>query len=345
MTSLEWKNAGLRLLEWQRVLLLTHDRPDGDALGALGAMRSVLHALGRRATACVYGEIPIRYEFLEKSAPFSVLPPTAPGELDRQYDGILIMDTCSWAQLEPAGAFLSATRLPKMVVDHHATRDDLSAASPETLYLIDPDASSACAMLYEWCGVMGWPMPSDAAVALFTGIATDTGWFRFSNTQERTLHAAAALIGAGLRADLMHARLMHSYSVARLRLLAAALGTLELHAGGCLAVMHLTREMFAAAGAKPSDTEDIVNEPLTSREVVASVLLTDQGEGCIRVNLRSKSPEVAGCDVDVAQVAARFGGGGHCRASGARVPGALGEVRERVVAAMGEAIQSAGTRA
>jgi phosphoesterase RecJ-like protein len=336
----DWRTAGTRLLSWQRVLLLTHDRPDGDALGSLGAMRAVLNALGRATVACVYGAIPARYGFLEQQAPFSLLPRLPAHELDQQFDGILIMDTCSWSQLEPAGAFLSASRLPRIIVDHHSTRDDLTGASPEALYLINPAAASACTMLYEWCQAMNWPVPPDAAISLFTGMATDTGWFRFPSTDPRTLHAAADLLAQGPGPDIMYARLMDSYSLQRLRLLGVALSTLELREGGRIAIMHLTPEAFVHAGATGSDTEDIVNEPLRSREVIASALLIDQGDGKIRVNLRSKSPEVVGYEVDVAGIAARFGGGGHQRAAGARIQAPLNTALNEVAAAMSDVVRT-----
>src|SRR5690606_23713150 len=118
-----------------------------------------------------------------------------------------------------------------------STYDDLTGRSAEVLHLIDPTGSSVCSLLYEWCAAMGWPLPPDAQVALFSGMATDTGWFRFPNTDPRTLRAAADLLAEGLRPDIMYARLMEAYSVARLRLLACALGTLKLHAEGRVAMM------------------------------------------------------------------------------------------------------------
>jgi len=148
--------------------------------------------------------------------------------------------------------------------------------------------------------------------------------------------AAAGLFERGLRADILYARLMDSFSTARIRLLASALATMQLHAAGRLSVMHIRPESLIQAAAGPPDIEDIVNEPLRSREILASVLLVDLGDGKIRVNLRSKSPEIVGSELDVAGVAARFGGRGHRRAAGARIVGKLEDVLPQVVAAMNE---------
>jgi phosphoesterase RecJ-like protein len=97
--------------------------------------------------------------------------------------------------------------------------------------------------------------------------------------------------------------------------------------------------MFEKSGAGPNDAEELVNEPMATRCVIATALLTDMGDGVVRLNLRSKSPELVGCDVDVAAIARSFGGGGHHRAAGARVPGRLPDVRPKVVAALVAALQ------
>lgn len=323
-----------RLLEtWSRVLILTHDRADGDAIGAVVAMRRAIVALGHQAEAFLFSELPPRYRFLDGEGHLASWAAAEPDTLDIRFDGVLILDTCSWTQLEPAAAFLRQTRLPKIVVDHHATRDDLTASSSANC-LIDATSASACGLLHEWCRAMQWEIDERAALALFSGITTDTGWFRFSNTDGRTLRAAAELIDAGVDADVMFGRLMESYSVARLRLMGEILATLELHADGMVAMMSATRAMFEHTGATQADTEDIVNEPMGVTTVGVSILLCESPDGRIRVNLRSKSPEILGRDIDVAAVARALGGGGHTRAAGARVGGTLAEARKQVLAAV-----------
>ncbi len=334
-------------------MILSHDRPDGDALGSIGAMKRIIEAAGRSAVAFIYDELAPRYRFLDAILPgrvstsrmpvplgtFTRWPAADLAALDAQFDGVLILDTCSWGQLEPAAAFLRQTRLPKLIVDHHVTRDDLTGASPDILCLIDPTAASTCVLLHEWCAAMNWKFDESAAEALFTGVTTDTGWFRFSNTDGRTMRTAAALLDAGVRADRMHARLLDSYSPARLRLMCEMLSTLQFHAGGAVALMWLTKDMFDRSGAVIADTEDLVNEPMAVEQVIVTVMLTDMADGKIRVNLRSKSPEIAGRDIDVAAIAGQFGGGGHRRAAGTRVPAPLDEVRNRMLAAVMAAME------
>jgi phosphoesterase RecJ-like protein len=330
-----FRKAGQRVAGWRRIMILSHDRPDGDALGAMAGMQRVLQGLGREATAYTYDAVPPRYAFIDDIARFHRWPSDAPADLDARFDGILILDTCSWSQLEPAAEYLKASTLPRVVLDHHATRDVLTVNGTDDIYAIDAASASACGLAFEWCELMGWPVDCSGGEALFAGMAADTGWFRFSNTDGRTLRAAAALIErCNLRADILHTKLNASHSPARLRLMHQMLGTLEFHAEGKIATIELTRDMFDKAGASPNDAEELVNEPMATRSVMATVLMTDMGDGVVRLNFRSKSPELIGREIDVAAIARSFGGGGHHRAAGARVPGTLPAVRPSVVAAL-----------
>lgn len=335
-----YRAAVERLSAFQNIMILSHDRPDGDALGSMGAMKLALRSAGRGAEAFVYGEVPTRYAWLHAHCQFCRWPEQIAPGFAAGFDAILIVDTCSWSQLEPAAPFLRDSALPRTVIDHHATRDDIASPAGEAFYLVDPAAASASTMVHRLCSVAGWAMDSAVAEAIFTGISTDTGWFRFSNTDGDTLRAAAAAVDAGVRPDRLYSRIYEARSPARPRLMGAVLSTLEYHAQGALAVMLLTQRMFKEAGATPADAEELVNEPLSVSSVVASVLLTESEDGLVRVNFRSKSPEVCGRDIDVATVAGTFGGGGHRRAAGARVPGKIEEARDRVVAAMQTAMAS-----
>lgn len=332
MDETQYRQAGKRLESWPRTMILGHMRPDGDALGAMTAVKKVIQAAGREAQGIYFSPVSSRYIHLPKQADLIEWEENrhTAENLDNQYDGVVIVDTCSWGQLETAESFLKASRLPKIIVDHHETRDDLSNKKTEDLYLLDPTAASVCTMVHEWFQAMEWPIETATAEALFTGISTDTGWFRFPNTDGRTLRAAADLVERGVRADVSYNRLYASLPAARMRLMTRMLETLEFLADGKLAIMSLTKDMFEQAQATQGDAEDLVNEPMVTDTVVVSVLLTDLGEGIIRLNLRSKSPEIAGIDIDVSAIAKELGGGGHRRAAGARIEGELAAIRQQI---------------
>jgi hypothetical protein len=147
----------------------------------------------------------------------------------------------------------------------------------------------------------------------------------------RVLAAAGELIAQGVRSHELYMQLFQRDPPRRLRLLAAALNSLELLADDRLALMTLTSAAFDNTGATPADTEGIVNEPLRIGSVVVSILFVDQGDGIVRVNFRSKPPQEEGDpDIDVAAIAQSFGGGGHRRAAGARTSGLLPDVRRQL---------------
>ena len=316
--------AAGRIASWKRPLLLSHTKPDGDALGSLVAMRALLQSQGADPLAVMFDPIPKRYALFTRYGPIPVLGRDTQ-ESDLTYvDGIILLDTCAYSQLDPLAEWLRAARQPKLAVDHHITRDDSA-----DLYLIDEQAAATCLILYDWARAVGWHLDKVARDVLFVGIAMDTGWFRHSNTDGRTLAAVADLVAGGVSPTELYRELFQCESPGRIRLLGAALNSLELHSDGRLAVTLLSAQDFIAAGATPADTEDIVNEPMRIDSVAVSVLLAEREGGLIGVSFRSKPPfDETAPDIDVAAVAQAFGGGGHRRASAARIPGRLPQVHQ-----------------
>jgi len=338
-TQEEFRKAATCVTAWKRPLLLSHTRPDGDALGSLLAMRGFLRATGSDPLAVLYAAIPDRYAFCQHQDPLPVLGSDVLEKDLARADGVLLLDTCAAAQIEPVASWLAASRLPKVAVDHHVSRDELA-----DVYLVDESAAANCLILYQWALAAGWRISHETSGHLFMGLAMDTGWFRHSNTDARVLSAAADLTTRGAVPHALYDQLFNRETPGRIRLLGAAVGTLELHAGGRLGVMTLGADAFHQAQAGRGDTEDIVEVPLRIASVYVSVLLVEQeGEGLVRVSLRSRAPECEGdLDVDVAAAAQRLGGGGHRRAAGARIPGTLHDARRRVVELLEKALLEAG---
>ena len=307
------------------IVTVTHIRPDADALGCCAALTLAAAHAGKAATAVIPDTIPQRYAFLLGGcavATAAEFPALAAGA-----DLIVVVDTCSFAQLAPLAQTLRANRAKIVVIDHHQTTDDLS----DVLWK-DTSAAAAGVMVTELLEQLGWMRPAGTVTALLAAVATDTGWFKHSNTDARALATAARLAANGGQLDLLHRQLYQCDRPARLRLLAAALSSMELHASGRLAVMSLTGEDFTRTGAAIDETEDFVNEPLRIGAVEVSTIIIQEGPEA-RVSLRSKST------VDVAAIARKFNGGGHARAAGCRIqlplPAARQQVIEACVAALG----------
>lgn len=311
------RSVGRALASHQTPLILSHERPDPDALGCLIAMNSVLRQLGKRPIATLFEPCPRRYRFLPEIDQLVQFDEVVAG---LSCDCILIVDTCAAQQIRPAVQYVNQSNLPKFVVDHHITRD----LAIDHL-LIDETASAASLVVYRWIKAMDWPLSTSAATALLAGIIGDTGWFRFDNTDASTLRIAADLLEIGVDLDWLHQKLHQSEPASTLRLRAAALGALRFHRNETIATVPMSKQLFADTGAAGADAENIVNEALCVESVRASVVLVEMEGGLIKCSFRSKG------DIDVAAVARSFGGGGHARAAGARIEGSLEDVEQKVV--------------
>lgn len=320
-----------KLDEARSLLLVSHVNPDGDALGSMLALRESARAAGRQATALIHEAIPHRYEFLLDHDELTY--GTAFPALADQADLIVVLDTASRSQLGELAEPIASRADKVVILDHHATADDLA----ENIWR-DTTASATGLMVLEAIRQLGWPLPDRAARALATAIYTDTGWLRFSNTDARACRAIAELIEAGVAPDELYQHIFQTDRPQRLALLQRVLASLELHCDDQLAVMTITGEDFAETGARPDETENLINEALRLGCVEVAVILVQNPPRLadtpepLRVSLRSRSR------VDVSQIASAFGGGGHARAAGLKSTTALSELKAQLIAAAREAL-------
>jgi phosphoesterase RecJ-like protein len=236
----------------------------------------------------------------------------------------LVLDTGTWSQLPGLKEMLAGFAAPKIVVDHHLTQEDWA-----DFKLVVTDAAAAGEIVADL--LKRWEVPIDRAIAsaLFLAIATDTGWFQFSNTRPKTMRLAAELMEAGVDTERLYRLAMQNERPQRLSLAGCALQSLELLAGNRLAVMSLTQGDFQKTAAGPQDTENLVNLPMQVGDVEVSVLFVESpANEPIRVNLRSKG------GVDVAAFAQRYQGGGHARAAGLKMTGDLAAARRAIAQAL-----------
>lgn len=317
----------------RNVLITTHVRPDGDALGTAAAMAMLLRRAGIGARVLLLSHLPSKYAFIFNENQIDFLDVEAGWPADfslRPFDCLLVVDTGTWSQLPGLQEKLEGFIGPKLVVDHHLTQQDWADTK-----LVVTQAAAAGEIAADL--ISGWPMELDApmASALFLAIASDTGWFQFSNTRPQTLRLAAALMEAGVDTDQLYQRLYQNERAARVLLQTRAQETLELLEDGRLAAMTLRKSDFDQTKADVPDTENLINIPLQIAAVEVSILFTEPKEGGpIRVSLRSKGK------VDVARFAEQFGGGGHKRASGLKVDATLDAAKAAVLEAMGTAMAS-----
>lgn len=324
----------------KRIVVLTHVKPDGDAVGSTMALtRALNRAAGREvATPWYWGPLPDWMDDIAGSTKYRVITEQEQPHHDHSPDpdAVIILDTGSWTQLHEVREWLLERHEIAGVIDHHRQGD----ADVAPRRVVQPTAAAVCEPVAEVCRlVLGLAsvskLPVDVAEPLYTGLCTDTGWFRHSNVSPGAMRLAAELLDAGVDHAKLYQWIAQRDRVSRLRLMARALGSLELHHNNRVAVMSLTLKDFEDCHAAPTDSGGFSELPLDCEEVAVSVILTEafvspgQTGHITKASFRAKAG-----GVDVGAVAAKLGGGGHIPAAGAKLNLPLAEARKRVIEAL-----------
>lgn len=318
----------------KRVLVTTHVRPDGDALGTAAAMVMGMRKAGVQSEVLLLSHLPRKYSFVftENDVTSRDVEAGWPARFPfEDFDALLVVDTGTWSQLPGLQERIKDWNVPKLVLDHHLTQQDWADVK-----LVDTKAAAAGEIAADLLDEWNVPLDQPIASALFLAIVSDTGWFQYSNTRPRTLRLAARLMEAGVETDQLYQALYQNERAERIALQTRGQQSLELLESGRLAVITLRAKDFDETNAGVLDTEGLINVPLQIRTVEVSMLIVEPtgAPGPVRVSLRSKGT------VDVARFAETFGGGGHARAAGLKLDGVTFEdARRRVVSALAEWIK------
>lgn len=309
-------------------VLVSHIRPDCDALGSELGMCGVLEALGKQVTICNGQATPPNLAFIDPAKKVRAINVDLKPEQLQGTDVIMILDTSAWAQLGPMGDVIRASTAKKIVLDHHMSEDDLGAEQFK-----DVTAEATGRLVYDAARELGVTLTAEIAMPLFAAVATDTGWFRFGSTSATTLNCAAGLITAGAKPAQIYAWLYEQMTLAKLKLQGRTLAATQSEMDGRLVHTRILREDFEATGALPSDTEDLINLTLQVAGTEAAAILVEQASGEFKVSFRSRGK------VDCSKVAEQFKGGGHKAAAGATVPGPFAEAQAKVLDAIKAAMR------
>ena len=307
-----------RLRGETRVMALTHEAPDGDALGCISAFRLMADSLGLECQAYIPGisEFPDEYRFLPKLEGILRGDPPAvePGTTVYMLDCASLMRS-NGHQL-PEGAVV-------VNIDHHQDNPGFGDVN-----LVDPGAASTTEILHEIFKAGGFPLGRDIATSLYVGLVTDTGRFQYSNTTPSAHRMAAELQEAGLDVNGVYRNIYESTPLPKLMLLQRALSHVEMRLGGALVVSWLGPEDFAETGAHDGHAEGIIDTIRAIQGVRVAALVKERrhpdGQDC-KVSLRSTDGTV-----NVAALARKQGGGGHVRAAGLTCAGSVESVLEWV---------------
>ena len=322
-----------RLDRASSVVITTHANADGDGAGSEVALAAFLRERGADAWIVNPTPFPDSFDFLLPDREW-VLPPRSGLEARRcgEADLAVVLDT---AQVPRIGRVKSLIRhLPKVVIDHHPPSD----RPIDGIVVCDTSACATGSLVFELIDRAGGPWPPPVAHALYVAVMTDTGGFRFSNTDRDCFRVAARLVELGAVPEVLFRTVYGRFRVRHFELLREALATLTVHADGRIAWMTVPKDVYDRVGAGVDDLEGFVDVPRDIDGVRVAMLFRTTADGRIKVSLRSVPP------IDVGAVATGFGGGGHARAAAAVVTGPLGEVIARVLRRVERVVdeQSAG---
>ena len=319
--SIDWPGFVEIVRSGRKFVLTSHIRPDCDALGSELAMAAVLEALGKHVIVVNGQETPPNLQFIDPARRLKTLGKDVQIADLTGYDVLMVLDTSAWAQLGPMADVVRETNARKLILDHHVSTDDFNAE-----LFKDTQAEATGRLVMEAARRLGVTITSEIATPLFAAISTDTGWFRFPSTTSGTYQAASQLVEAGANPGGIYTQLYEQDTLARLQLRGRILARTQIELGGRLAHTAALAEDFAATGALPSDTEDIINLTLGVTGVEVAVIFVQLKTGNFKLSFRSRTPKVD-CNV----VARTFGGGGHKAAAGASIDGPFEPAQAKVL--------------
>lgn len=305
------KETAAKLKAAERILLTAHVNPDGDAIGSTLALMQVLKKLGKFVQIYIDDEIPRNFKVM----PFEEDIRRPRTDEIFKADLLVVLDTST----DRIGDVRKLTDAPILNIDHHVT----NKGDDGDIY-VQPDAAATCEIIFDLANELGVELDKNIAVCLYTGLATDTGFFNYSNTHPSTFRAAAALVEAGVEPNVI-AEQMEKRTIRDAKVMTTALQTARLFYRNRVVGMFIDEELYREVDT----TEGLIDLIRVIETAEVAFLLTCRGENVCRVSMRSKN-------VNVAEIAHRLGGGGHIRAAGCTLNHNLDNSKFVLIRAIGE---------
>jgi bifunctional oligoribonuclease and PAP phosphatase NrnA len=310
--------------EHKTFCIVGHIRPDGDCVGSQLGLALALHGAGKKVTCWNEDAIPAKYQFLD---PDGLFQKPKPGN---KFDCVIATDCANFERLGRAGK-LSLNRKVLINIDHHESNPHYGDVN-----WVSAREPSCGELIYRLLKVARWPITKPIADCLFAAVSTDTGSFQYPTTRPGTFHVGAELVTRGADLAKISHEVYESYSLSRARLMKHVYGKFRLAANDRIAYLWLKKKDFSRTGAESNDTEGLIDHIRAIEPVVVACVFEEIEPELTRISLRSKNP-----DVNVNEIAAQFGGGGHPAAAGARIPGSPLSVQRKVITAIKRALNGA----
>ena len=278
-------------------LILTHSNPDGDTLGSAFALLMILQKTGKKASVICGDAIPEKYNYFTKNCENNA------DEGENTVVAVDVADAKLLGKLEEKYG-----SLVELCIDHHFSNRGYAKKT-----FVNGNAAANCECIYEIAKEMQIEIDKNMALALYTGLSTDTGCFRYSNTTSKTLRIAADLLDVGIDAAEINRIMFETKNRTRVELERLALDGMEFYFDGKCAVITVTRSMYESTGCADEDLEGLTSIPRMVEGVLAGVTIRAKKDGGYKISVRTYAP------ADASQICKRLGGGGHIRAAGCQV--------------------------
>jgi len=305
----------------QTFVLTTHVQPDGDAIGSQYGLSRFLLSRGKQVRIGNRDPTSEQLRFVEEAAgpPVEIYDPGVHDPVIRDADLVILLDNSAPDRLGRMEPIMRSVAEKTLCIDHHPSR-----GTPWTHLILNEATCATAVMVYELISAWGWTPDAPAAEAIFVGLATDTGFFRFNSTNAEAYDVAAEMYRIGVDPARIYRAIYERNSLAYTRLLGHVLVNVTLEAGGAIALVKITRELIERLDADDVDTSEITTALLAMDGVTIALLFRELKGGKIKISLRSKGV------LDVHLLATEFGGGGHRNASGIVLEGDLDEVVRKI---------------
>ncbi|SFD69246.1 phosphoesterase RecJ domain-containing protein [Paenibacillus catalpae] len=304
-------------------LVVSHVQPDGDAISSTSVIGWMLDQLGKSKTLINEGESPSRLSYLRGYDQIVNYRKDKPGQT---YTHVIAVDCADFRRIGEVSA-LFAQDVKLLNIDHHPTNNGFG-----TVNVILPDAAATVEILYDMIEKSGCAIDEECATAIYTGLLTDTGGFRYSNTSPKVMDVASRMLALGAPGHKLADHLLEKMTMAKLKLLQRSLARLTFTEDQQIGWLYVAKDDMRETGAVSDDMEGIVNYALNIDGVEVGILFKETEDGGVKASLRSAGK------ADVAAIAQSFGGGGHVRAAGCRMQGSLKEAIEELVEAVRKAL-------
>ena len=303
--------------------IVGHVRPDGDCIGSQLGLALALQGEGKKVTCWNEDTVPHKYAFLD---PDHLIQRPRRGHA---FDCIIATDSASLERLGKAGACISQRKL-FINIDHHASNTRYA-----DINWVSAREPSSGEIIFRLLKTANWPITRDIADCLFTAVSTDTGSFQYPSTRPSTYNVAGELVKRGANLAKICDEVYQSYPLSRARLLKHVYNKFRLTHDNQIAWFWLRKADFVRTGADTDDSEGLIDHIRAIEPVMVACVFEEMAPDLTRISLRSKTDKI-----NVNEIAAQFGGGGHHAAAGARIPGAPMSTQRRVIAAVKKALDA-----